>query len=230
MVWEFHLVRVEFRLFYFLSAAADLNLELPKIKLVVRVELELGDSRLQVQGSNYSATSRYLGSFLCQVNVTVMYYKSVQIQRCHYGKNTFKIRCTLQYGEYLFTDVPSLAYYSFILLFNRGGENEALSESHQAFEVAAAPTSGQVTLFPSRQSRFTSTRNAELAIPRVRGYCSLVLKLYPSNMQRMLSKDLTRLDAGRVFSSAPKSNKRKKASGWICKDFPTNLYHPAIHP
>ena len=175
--------------------------------------LELGDSRLQVQISNHSATSRYLGSFLCQINVTVMYYKSVQIQRCHYSKNTFKIRCTLQYGEYFFTDVPSLAYFYFIILFNRGGENEALPESHKAFGVAAAPTSGQVNLVSSRQSRFTSTRNAELAIPRVRGYCSLVLNLYPSNMQRMLSKDLTRFDAGRVFSSAPKSNKRKKASG-----------------
>ena len=60
--------------------------------------LELGDSRLQVQGSNHSATSHYLGSFLCKINVTVMYYKSVQIQRCHYGKNTFKIRCTLQFN------------------------------------------------------------------------------------------------------------------------------------
>ena len=90
---------------------------------------------------------------------------------------------------------------------------KAVLESHQPFEVAAAPTSGQANLVSSSQSRFTSTRNAELAKPRVRGYCSLVLKLYPSNMQRMLSKDLTRFDADRVFSSTPKSNKRKKASG-----------------
>lgn len=143
----------------------------------------------------------------------MMYYISVQIQPCHCGKITFKIRCTLQYGEYLFTDFPSLAYPSFILLHDRGGENEVLSESHQAFEVAVAPSSGQVNVVSSRQSRFTSQETLTPAIPRARGYCGLVLNLYPSSIQRMLSKDLTRFDAGRVFASAPKSRKRKKASG-----------------
>ena len=44
---------------------------------------------------------------------------------------------------------------SFRLLLDQKGEKEALPESPQAFEVAAAPTSGLVNLVFSRQTGFS---------------------------------------------------------------------------
>ena len=52
---------------------------------------------------------------------------------------------------------------SFYLFLYRGGEKEALPESRQLFEAAAARTSGLVSLVFSRQTGFSSA-NIRLVI------------------------------------------------------------------
>ena len=46
---------------------------------------------------------------------------------------------------------------SFCLLINREGEKEALTESHQAFEVIVAQTFELINLIFSRQTGFSTT-------------------------------------------------------------------------
>ena len=82
-----------------------------------------------------------------------------------------------------------------------GGEKDSLSESRQPFEVVEDQTSEPVNLVLSPQTVFFFEREhpfidkpiviTEPAVPsgQLLGLCS---KLYPSNMQRMLNKDLTR--------------------------------------
>ena len=80
-----------------------------------------------------------------------------------------------------------------------GGEKDSLSESRQPFEVVEDQTSGPVDLVLSPQTVVFFEREhpfidkpiaiTEPAVPQLLGLGS---KLYPSNMQFMLNKDLTR--------------------------------------
>ena len=80
-------------------------------------------------------------------------------------------------------------------------EKDVLPESRQAFEVAAAQTSRLASLVLSRQTVFLFECEhpfidkpmviTEPAVPSAQ-LLGLDSKLYPSNMQRMLNKDLTR--------------------------------------
>ena len=99
------------------------------------------------------------------------------------------------------TEYPtSRASFSFLAWV---GEKDALPESRQTLEVATAQTSGLVNLVLSRQNGFFECEHPFIDKPIViteRAILSLLSaqklglgsKLYPSNMQRMLSKDLTR--------------------------------------
>ena len=89
---------------------------------------------------------------------------------------------------------------SFCLLLDWGGEKEALPESRQAFDVTAARNSGLFNLVFPRQTSFFECEHpfidkpmviTEPVVPRT-WLLRLGSKLSPSNMQRMLNKDLTR--------------------------------------
>lgn len=119
---------------------------------------------------------------------------------------------------------------SFCHVLHWGGKTEVLFKSRQAFEFAAARTSGLVNPVLSRQTFFFSNASIRL-LPKLANVASagkfqamtksmitsepavpsaLLLGLYPSNTPRMLNKDLTR--SRRVFSSVPKPSKRRKGS------------------
>ena len=76
----------------------------------------------------------------------------------------------------------------------------SLPESHQAFEVAAAQTSGLVNLVLSPQTFFFQCEYLSTYQPMViiepavliAGLLDLGSKLNPSNIPRVLNKDLTR--------------------------------------
>ena len=118
---------------------------------------------------------------------------------------------------YLFCHPASRAYFC---LFDWGREKEALLESLQAFEVAASRTPGLVNLVFSRQTGFFECKHPFVDKPMVitepavasAQLLGLGSKLYPSNMLRMLNKDLTRFMQSLNFSSTLKSSKRKKDS------------------
>ena len=120
---------------------------------------------------------------------------------------------------------------SFCLVLHWGGKKEVLFKSRQAFEFAAARTSGLVDPVLSRQTFFFFSNASIRLLTKVASAASagkfqattkpmitsepcvpsaLLLGLYPSNMPRMLNKDLTR--SRRVFSSVPKPSKRGKGS------------------
>ena len=91
-----------------------------------------------------------------------------------------------------------------------------MPESRQAFKVAAARFFELANRVFSRQTGFFFECKllftdkpmvvTEPTIPSARGLGS---KLYPSNMPRMLNKDVTRAES---FLSTPKLSKRKKSS------------------
>ena len=90
---------------------------------------------------------------------------------------------------------PSCRMPSLFITLEWEGEKEVLPESRSTFDVATARTSGLVNLVLSRQTVFSSARIRWLINePAVASAWLLGLdwKLYPSNMSRMLSKDLTR--------------------------------------
>ena len=97
------------------------------------------------------------------------------------------------------------------------GGKEALPESRQSFEVAAARTFGLVNVVFSRQTGFFECEHSfkdkrmvttEPAVPGARTL-GLGSKLYPINMPGMFNKDLTR--SSRVFQNRAKERKSKKA-------------------
>ena len=71
-------------------------------------------------------------------------------------------------------------------------EKKALPESRQAFEVAAAQTSGLINLVSSRQTGFIKCEHPFIDKPMVKqahGYKALDSHLYPGKVLRMLNKD-----------------------------------------
>ena len=96
------------------------------------------------------------------------------------------------------------------------GGKEALPESRQSFEVAAARTFGLVNVVFSRQTGFFECEHSfkdklmvttEPAVPGARTL-GLGSKLYPINMPGVFNKDLTR--SSRVFQNRAKERKSKK--------------------
>ena len=91
-----------------------------------------------------------------------------------------------------------------------GGEKQALPESCQTFEVAAAQTSGLVNRgfeyeYPFIDKPMVITEHA-VAIAQLLGLGS---KLYPINMPRMPNKDLTRFMQSLSWVRQNQANKRK---------------------
>ena len=94
----------------------------------------------------------------------------------------------------------------------------ALPESCQTFEVAAAQTSGPVNLVSSCQTGFFECKylffEEPMLIPEITVASEWLLglgsKLYPSDMQRMLNKDLTQF----VQSLSSKIDQVKERLCW----------------
>ena len=103
--------------------------------------------------------------------------------------------------------------WSFSLL-ERGGEKEALPESRQTFEVATVRTSEPVNLVLYRHTGFPSASMRLLvitvpAISRARLF-SLGSKLYPSNIQQKLHKELTRFMQSLSLASQNRAGELRK--------------------
>ena len=120
---------------------------------------------------------------------------------------------------------------SFCHVLHWGGKKETLFKSRQPLEFAAARTSGLVDPVLSCQTVFFFSNASNRLLTKLASAASagkfqamtklmitsesavpsaLLLGLYPSNMLRMLNKDLTR--SRRVFPSVPKPSKRRKCS------------------
>ena len=132
------------------------------------------------------------------------------------------LRATVSFSEWAAVHPASRA--SFCLFLYWGGENEALPESRQLFEAAAAQTSGLVNLVFSCQTGFSIASVRLVTKPMViiepavpwktkmaarSGILGLGSRLYPGNMQCIFNKDLTHAEP---FLRTPKSSKQKKGS------------------
>ena len=122
---------------------------------------------------------------------------------------------------------------SFCLFLYWGEEKEALPESRQLFEAAAARTSGLVNLVFSRQTGFSSasvnlvTKPMVIIKPAVpwktkmaarSGILGLGSRLHPGKMQRILNKDLNRFMQSLSRERQNQARKRKALLvGWSKK-------------
>ena len=122
---------------------------------------------------------------------------------------------------------------SFCLFLYWGEEKEALPESRQLFEAAAARASGLVNLVFSRQTGFSSasvnlvTKSMVIIKPAVpwktkmaarSGILGLGSRLHPGKMQRILNKDLNRFMQSLSRERQNQARKRKALLvGWSKK-------------
>ena len=88
---------------------------------------------------------------------------------------------------------------SFFFLFEQGGEEEAPPEWRQTLEVTSAQTSGLNQSFVKLVYSSASTRSVTTE-PAVASAL-----LYPSNMPRMLNKDVILQSLSQAFFSHPAS-------------------------
>ena len=116
--------------------------------------------------------------------------------------------------------IPHHASRTSFWLLEWGGEEEALPESRHTFDVAAAQTSGLVSLVFSRQTGFCGENFPFIVKPLVVTEPAIVSarllglgsKLYASNRPRMLNKDLTQFVLFRSWLF--KSSKQKNGFAW----------------
>ena len=126
-------------------------------------------------------------------------------KRKHNGKQNTKgpfiflwERWVLRFGVVSFGNDPPKPLLIFLILLEWAGEKEAPPELRQAFEVAAAQTSGSVNLALFCQSGLFECKHLFIdkpmvitkpAVPTTR--LGLFSKLYPAKMLRLVNKDLS---------------------------------------
>ena len=110
----------------------------------------------------------------------------------------------------------------FCLLFDRGREKDALPESCQAFEGSTAQSSGLVSLVLSRQASFLSasirlwyTNRHNWARCTKHTAITPVFETYSSNLQCMLSKDLTRFEFAKGEATTTAMVTKTSLKKWI---------------
>ena len=153
-------------------------------------------------------------------------------KRKHNGKQNTKgpfiflwERWVLRFGVVSFGNDPPKPLQIFLILLEWAGEKEAPPELRQAFEVAAAQTSGPVNLALFCQSGLLSASICLLkkpmvitkpAVPTAR--LGLGWKLYPAKMLRLVNKDLAYLSLSRVRQNRA-SERKTLLTGFPVRSF-----------